>query len=166
MPARELPPGVKGYCAWRKALMADDDLRAHAVAARRVSGGGVDIRIVAIAIADHGANGRGCFASAATVAQQIGCSRNTIVGYRTELITAGWLTIVSRNGGHLRRGLVVDISLPMVVNEGEYGKCAEFECNRLVPKHLWDMGQRHCWDHSKLLVNGRWVRANSPVGRG
>ena len=60
-----LVAGINGYRQWQKSLMADVELREIATAARKK--GGVDIRLVAIAIAIYGANGRGCKPSAETM---------------------------------------------------------------------------------------------------
>jgi Helix-turn-helix domain len=115
----DLKPGIEGHWEWRKALHADQGLREHAANARKRSGGrggnggGVDIRYVAVVIADHGRNGRGCFAESATIAAEIGCHRNTVDSLRRELIQRGWFTVVSRKGGRNRRSLVLDISAPV-----------------------------------------------------
>jgi hypothetical protein len=105
----ELKKGVDGYCAWRKKLHADEGLREYAANARKKRAGGIDIRYVAIVIADQGRNGRGCFATSATIAGFIGCHMNTIDKLRIELISRGWFTEVSRKGGCNGRSLVLDI---------------------------------------------------------
>jgi len=102
----KLEPGIKGYHQWQKAILNDQPLR-------DIAGKGYfDIRLIAIAIGAFGASGRGCFAAEEVVAGQIGCHRNVVAKYRRQLIDLGWFTVVARNGGSLRRGLVLDISLP------------------------------------------------------
>src|SRR5262249_31121958 len=107
---RELAPKVSGYHQWQKAILRDQVLRDIA------SKGYFDIRLIAIAIATFGANGRGCYAAEETVAQLIGCRRNAIGNYRKQLIDLGWFTVVSRDGGFRRRGLILDISIPGAVS--------------------------------------------------
>jgi Helix-turn-helix domain len=101
-------------------LWADDGLRELAIAARQNAGGGIDIRSVATVIAIGGQNGRGCFATAKTVADLIGCHRNTVEAARKELIQRGWFIVTSRRGGINKRSLVVDIALPwgVVLDDG------------------------------------------------
>jgi Helix-turn-helix domain len=101
-----LKPGVAGFHAWVKAILDDDTLR------KMASRDHWDIRLIAIAIASFGQNGRGCFATADTVAKLIGCGRGTVEKKRQTLIWLGWLTVVDRKGGANRRGLTVSISLP------------------------------------------------------
>ena len=117
-----LTPGMAGYCEWRKVLFADDELRELAASARKVNGAGVDIRLVAVMIADAGRNGRGCFAESATIAAIYGCNRKTVDTLRAELIRRGWFVVVSRNGGTFRRSLVLDISLPGQVAQSRNGR--------------------------------------------
>ena len=140
-------PGIKGYHQWRKALWQDSGLReAFTTNGNRNR---VDLRSVAEVIGLYGQNGRGSFVSAKAVADTIGCSERTVKTARQTLIDAGWFKIVSRNGGDLRRGLVVDISLPQTVAVGDYGRCAE--CQGLVPTHLWKIGHRRCVQHYRPL---------------
>ena len=101
-----LKRGVAGYHAWQKAIIGDDMLRKIAQRDH------YDIRVIAFAITIHGQNGRGCFATAATIASLVGCSRQTAEDKRRELVNLGWLTIVDRRGGYNKRGITVDISLP------------------------------------------------------
>lgn len=101
-----LASGIKGHTVWQKALFRSKALRDIA------AHGKFDIRSIALLIALYGANGRGCFASEETIASQIGCHRNVIGKYRKQLIELGWFTVVSRDGGYTRQGLVLDIALP------------------------------------------------------
>jgi hypothetical protein len=102
----QLEPRVNGYHQWQKAVLRDETL--GEIAAR----GYFDIRLVAYAIAIHGENGRGCFATSSTLSGVIGCERHAVERYRQTLIDLGWFKVVSRNGGVRRRALVLDISIP------------------------------------------------------
>jgi hypothetical protein len=102
---------VNAYRAWRKALRQDEKLLDIATASSRKPYS-VDIRYVAICIADEGTNGYGCFPALETVAECFSCSPRTIQTYRSKLIELGWFTVVSREGGDNRRSLVLDIAIP------------------------------------------------------
>jgi len=100
--------------AWLKALNKSKELRDIAVTARKVRGGGVDIRMIAKVIAEHGSNGIGCYAGEDTLALIMGCDRKTIQRARATLIEKGWFTVTSEKGGKNRRSKVLDISQPDV----------------------------------------------------
>jgi hypothetical protein len=142
----ELKPGGAGYSQWRKAIMGDDALRAHAMDARKAPGGGVDIRMVGFAIAEHGANGRDCFPKAETIAAEVGCSVRTVKTCRAYLIGHGWFTVTARNAGH-GRAIAVDISLPA---PPELGWC--IPCQAMVPGGRARNQQWFCGDHMPLPV--------------
>lgn len=102
--------GKRGFWEWLDAIFRDSELREIA------ADGYFDIRLIAIRIAKDGADGRSCFATAETVAADIGCKYKTVERYRAQLIDLGWFKVVSRNGGWNRRGLVLDISIPNEAN--------------------------------------------------
>lgn len=103
---------VKAYRAWMGALLTDDALQDIATASSRKPYS-VDIRLVAICIADAGSNGYGCFKSAETVAKEhFSCSERTIRECRSKLIELGWFRVTGRSGGDNRRSLVLDIAIP------------------------------------------------------
>ncbi len=95
------PPGRYGnpvkFLQWIKALWADTSIP-------------LAERAIAMIIAEHGANGIGCFATAATVARIAGYERKYVERARASLIRRGWFTVVSRTGGHYRRSLVLSIA--------------------------------------------------------
>lgn len=128
-----LSPGVRGYFTWQKALWDSEELRSyHTGGSRRL----VDPRSVAQVIALHGENGRGCFVSAKTVADIVGCSERKVKELRKFLIDSGWLTVVSRKAGRTGRAMAVDISLPGIGPNGAAGNGAasQFErCQRHGP---------------------------------
>ena len=64
-------------------------------------------RGIAQIIAEHGANGVGCFATAATAARIAGYERKYVERARASLIKRGWFTVTSRKGGVNRRSLVL-----------------------------------------------------------
>jgi hypothetical protein len=106
-----LAPGIKGYTAWRKALWADDQLRE--LFTSNENHNRVDHRVVAENMALFGENGRGIFVAADTVAEMIGCSRNTVKRARARLVELGWFTAqTGKRGGKTCRVDVLDISLP------------------------------------------------------
>jgi hypothetical protein len=103
---------VKAYRAWLTALLKDETLQDIATASSRKPYS-LDIRTVAICIADAGSNGYGCFKSAETIAKEnFGCAGKTIESYRTQLVELGWFRVTGRNGGDNRRSLVLDIAIP------------------------------------------------------
>src|SRR5438046_2566415 len=104
--------GKRGLWEWLDAIFRDPELREIA------ADGYFDIRLIAIRIAKDGADGRECFATAETVAKDIGCKYKTVERYRSQLIELGWFKVVSRNGGWNRRGLVLDISIPDGADNG------------------------------------------------
>jgi len=106
-----LDVGIKGYTAWRKALWADEGLRALHAAKGSKNPPRWDARSVAEVIAMQGANGRGCFASSEYLAEILGCHRNTVDKARAELLSRGWFTLRGK-GGSTGRALVLDLALP------------------------------------------------------
>jgi hypothetical protein len=107
-----LRPGIVGLMEWQRAIRDDPGLRSYMQAAKGNRPHGWDVRYIALTIASHGQNGRGCFATAATIAAEVGCSRNTVETARQYLINAGWFSVLSRTGGANRRSLVLSIALP------------------------------------------------------
>jgi Helix-turn-helix domain len=103
-----LASGIKGYTHWRKALWADETLRAEAKRCHW------DPRTVAEVIALFGVNGRYCCISAATAAERIGCSMNTVKNHRTLLIRLGWLMPTDKQAGRL---VLLSISLPKPIDQ-------------------------------------------------
>jgi hypothetical protein len=150
------PSGPSGFFMWAKAVMDDDALRGIALSTARKPGG-FDIRSVAFAIALHGASGRGCFATAETVAGKVGCSRSTAEKYRKQLDELGWFAVVDRHGGNNRRSTVRDIRLP--VPEGT-PLCASSACAALgLYALLWRPRERDCvMTPGGLLSEGRRLR--------
>jgi hypothetical protein len=73
---------------------------------------GVDIRMVALTIADFGTNGFNCFPSVSAIADLIGCSDKTVEKCRQQLIELGWFEVASRRGGSNHRSLVLNINIP------------------------------------------------------
>jgi hypothetical protein len=62
------------------------------------------------AMAVHGTNGKGCFASDAAIGREIGISHRGIIGrYRVFAIDVGWF---KRTGEHKGRAEVLDVSIP------------------------------------------------------
>jgi hypothetical protein len=102
---------VDKYDRWFYALMQDEQLdldAARSVKQRK----GVDIRMVAMCIANEGTHGFYCFPGAAYVANMIGCSEDTIERCRDKLIELGWFNLMGRHGGRNNRSLIMDIAIP------------------------------------------------------
>jgi hypothetical protein len=105
-------PGIVNFAEWQKAILDSPELRDYHAAERKAGKFHYDIRLTALMIAKHGANGRGCFASSPVIAREIGCGRRVVEAHRKALIARGWFTVVTRSGGDNRRSMVLDIAFP------------------------------------------------------
>jgi hypothetical protein len=105
-------PGIVAYATWIKAVLESPDLLAFNEPQRKIEKFHYDIRLTALMIAKHGANGRSCFASSEHIAPQIGCGKAVVERQRKALIEGGWFTVVSRTGGDTKRAMILDIAFP------------------------------------------------------
>jgi hypothetical protein len=63
-----------------------------------------------LAMASHGANGQGCFASDPTLAEEIGLNEaKRVAPYRHEAIRLGWFALTGEEKGRVK---VLDIAIP------------------------------------------------------
>jgi hypothetical protein len=75
----------------------------------------MDERGIAELISKQGANGVGCFASAATIGKLAHRERKSIERTRRKLFELGWFTQRPARGGTTGRAMVLDVAMPGAV---------------------------------------------------
>jgi hypothetical protein len=109
MDQKVTPESFKAYRAWQKYMLATHP---------KLSNGCTEptLKLYCFAMASHGANGLGCYASDAVIAKETGKNQAKLIRpYRHEALRLGWFV---RTGGTKGRTQVLDIAIPADIESG------------------------------------------------
>lgn len=113
---------------WEKFILNDHRELTKGTSDRSRRSKGIDrctLLAYAFAMSVKGSRGIGCFAGDATIAKELGLSRETVTKYRHEAKRLGWFVQAVDDKGKpksVNRVEVLDISIP-VVNPGQQPSC-------------------------------------------
>ena len=136
---------------WEKFILSDRRELTKGTNHRSRRSKGIDrctLLAYAFAMSVKGTRGIGCFAGDATIAKELGLSRDTVTKYRHEAKRLGWFVqAVDDNGkpASVNRVEVLDISIP-VANPGQH-----YQGTLKSPK-VKDDGSRWCNDPGCIFV--------------